>query len=57
MIRINEYAVYKGEGIISIGTVEEIAEELNIKKDTVRFYGTPSWIKRTTESARRLVKL
>lgn len=32
-----EYALYKGDNLLKIGTVEEIAEELGIKKETVSF--------------------
>lgn len=37
-----EYAVYKGEEILFIGTVSEIAEQFNVKKDTVWFWASPA---------------
>lgn len=37
-----EYVLYDGEDIASIGTMEEIAEEIGVKKETVKWYGTPS---------------
>lgn len=53
-----EYALYKGEDIIAIGTKKEIAEQLGIKEDTVRFYGTPTWKKRNKGSNHKiLIKL
>lgn len=51
------YALYKGDDLIIIGTIDEIANLLNIKKESVRFYKTPTYKKRTTENARRLVSL
>lgn len=54
---MKEYALYKKEEILAMGTLEEIAEELGIKRDSVAFYKTPTYIKRTTENARRLVKI
>ena len=52
-----EYAVYKGEEILAIGTLQEIAEELKVKVKSIKFYGTESYTKRTTDNARRLVCL
>ncbi len=53
-----EYALYKGDEIIAVGTKTQIAEKLGIKRESVRFYGTPSYIKRTSESnGRRLVEV
>lgn len=53
----HEYALYKGDDLIIIGTIDEIANLLNIQKESVRFYKTPTYKKRTTENARRLVSL
>ena len=53
-----EYALYKGDELIIIGTIKEIADYLGIKEDSVRFYNTPSYKKRTSErNSRRLIKL
>lgn len=43
---MKEYALYKGDEILSIGTIEEIAEEQKVKKRTVNFYKTPTYEKR-----------
>lgn len=37
-----EYALYKGENLLSIGTISEIAREMDIKENTVKFYLYPS---------------
>lgn len=50
------YSVYKNDCEIAFGTIEEIAKQLNVKVETVFFYGTPSWRKRSSENAKRLVK-
>lgn len=52
-----EYAIYKGEEIMAMGTIQEIANELKINKKSVMFYGTNTYKERTSESARRLVCL
>lgn len=54
---INVYSVYKGDKEIAFGTLEEIASKLRIKVDSVKFYATPTWINRTSDNARRLVKV
>lgn len=41
-----QYAVYRGDDLLAIGTAEEIAEKLGIKKKTVYFYASPSYKKR-----------
>jgi hypothetical protein len=53
----NIYSIYKGDKEIAFGTIEEIAAKLKIKVDSVLFYGTPTYINRTSENARRLVKV
>ena len=56
-----EYALYKGEVCLAIGTADEIAEQLKVKKETIWFYLTPSYYKRRKNSKkgdyRILIKL
>lgn len=35
------YVLYKGDDAIAIGTAKEIADKLNIKPATVRWYARP----------------
>lgn len=44
---INDYELYKGNQLVTFGTIRDIAEELGIEERTVRHYSTPSYIKRT----------
>lgn len=41
-----EVAVYKGEDIVAMGTVEKVAKELKVKQETVKWLTTPSAAKR-----------
>ena len=41
-----EYAVYKGEDLIAMGTARECAEQLGVKLETFRFYRTPKYKRR-----------
>lgn len=45
-----EYALYKGEELLHIGTLSEIAEKEGVKRDTIMFYGTPTYRKRRKNS-------
>lgn len=40
---MREYALYKGDEILSIGTIPEIAKELGVKRDTVAYYKTQAY--------------
>ncbi|WP_224771191.1 hypothetical protein [Metabacillus idriensis] len=46
---MKEYAVYKGEDILCIGTIKECAEFMNVLPDTIKFYMTPSYLKRVAK--------
>lgn len=56
-MQMKEYALYKGEEIIAMGTKYEIAEKLGVSPNTVAFYRSPTYARRTSESGRRLVEL
>lgn len=56
-MQVNEYALYKGEELLAMGTKREIAEQLGVPASTVSHYGTPVYARRTSENGRRLVKL
>ena len=41
-----EYALYKGEKLLHIGTIKDIAEAENVQRDTIAFYLTPTYKRR-----------
>lgn len=43
---MKEYALYKGDELLSIGTIQEISKEQNVKEKTVKFYKTRAYEKR-----------
>ena len=43
---MTEYAIYKGENLITTGTKEECAEKLGVKQETIVFWATPTNAKR-----------
>lgn len=57
-MQVKEYALYKGDKLLAMGTKREIAEQLGVSVHAVSCYGTPSYTKRTSEeNGRRLVEL
>lgn len=55
--KIKEYALYKDDELLALGTIKEIANELKILEQTVRTYMTPSYQKKIKGSGRVLVML
>ena len=43
---IFEYALYRGDEFITLGTVKELAEFMEVKEASVRFWTMPSYIAR-----------
>ena len=57
-MQMKEFALYKGDELLAMGTKREIAEKLGISVRSVTCYGTPSYARRTSEAhSRRLVEL
>lgn len=54
---MTEYALYKGEELLKIGTLDELAEFRKVKRETIFFYTTPTYRKRTTEKGIRVIRL
>lgn len=46
MKRRKEYALYKGDKFLDIGTRQELAEKFNVSIDTITFWATPANLKR-----------
>lgn len=56
-MRAKEFALYKGEELLAMGTKREIAKQLGVSASTVGYCGTPVYARRTSENGRRLVEL
>lgn len=58
MREAKEYALYKGEELLGMVTIRELAERFNVKITTLYYYRTPTYLRRTSnERGRRLVEL
>ena len=43
---MEEYALYKGEELLALGSIREIAKEMIVKEQTVVYYKTQAYINR-----------
>ena len=50
MKKIKEYALYKGDELLAIGTIKEIAKNQGVKERTILFYKMPTYLKRRKKS-------
>lgn len=54
----SEYALYKGDVLLDIGTLDELQEKYKVKRETLYFYQTPAHKRREKKgNLRVLVKL
>lgn len=53
MRKEKEYAIYKGEECLGIGTKKELAEQMKVSVKTISFYTTPTYKKRCEKSKNR----
>lgn len=44
---MKDYALYKGDKFIDLGSVKYLAKKMNVKEKTIKFYSTPTYQKRT----------
>lgn len=49
---VKEYAVYKKDELLFIGTIEECCKFFNVKKNTVVFWACPANIKQSETGVR-----
>lgn len=50
---MTEYALYKGENLLAIGTERQLARELGVKIETIKFYRSPAYAKRLAKRKKR----
>lgn len=48
----DEYALYKGDRIIAIGTADELAQRQGVTAETIRYYSTPAHCRRASGTNR-----
>ncbi|EMK8560146.1 hypothetical protein V9L40_002121 [Listeria monocytogenes] len=54
---MKEYALYKGDELLLIGTLTELADFKNVTRDTILLYTSASYRKRTKEQSWYVIKI
>ncbi|EHY8358269.1 hypothetical protein [Listeria seeligeri] len=54
---MTEYALYKGDDLLIIGTLTELADFKNVTRDTILLYTSASYRKRTKEQSWYVIKI
>lgn len=54
---MKEYALYKGEQMVAIGTINEIAAERGVKPATIKFYKYGAYQRRTKSEVNNRLQL
>ena len=57
MSKIKEYALYKGDRFIDIGTKEYLANLSNVRKETIEFYASPTQLKRNKDNGYVVIRI
>ena len=52
-----EYAIYKGDSFIDLGTAQELSERLGIKERTIKYYATNTHHNRTAQEGTIAIKI
>ena len=50
-----EYALYKGDEFIDLGTVTELAKRNGLSERTINFYSSPAYLKRIKKKDKCLI--
>lgn len=53
--KLREYALYKGEKFISVGTSVELASLWGVSPKTIRFWSTPYYRRKFKDDKNRLI--
>lgn len=51
------FALYKDDKFIDIGTKEYLANLLNVRKETIEFYASPTQLKRNKDNCYVVVRI
>lgn len=52
---MKEYALYKGDNLLGIGTKKELSKQFNLKIKTLSFYHTPANKKREKKGNKKIL--
>lgn len=49
------YALYKGDELLDVGTLRELAERRGVKEETIYYYSMPAYQRRGLRNENRLL--
>lgn len=49
------YAIYRKDKLLGMGSILELADKLNVKPQTIKKFGTPSYIKSVEDQENRTI--
>lgn len=55
--KLRQYALYRGDEFVDLGTAEYLAGLMGVKPETVRFLATPTYAKRRTEGCAIVIRI
>lgn len=57
MRKPREYALYKGDEFIDLGTIKEMSKRLGMAQNTLRFYSSPTQSKRIKSNGYIVIRI
>ena len=54
---MNDYALYKGDEFLDLGTIKYLSKKYHIAEKTLRYYGMPTGIKRAGKNGYIVIKI
>ena len=54
---INDYALYKGDEFIDLGTIKYLSKKYNLAEKTLRYYAMPTGRKRAGKNGYIVIKI
>ena len=54
---MNDYALYKGDKFIDLGTIKYLSKKYNLSEKTLRYYAMPTGIKRAGKNGYIVIKI
>jgi hypothetical protein len=57
--QLNDYAIYRGDEFIALGTIKELADFMGVKEASIRFWSYPSYLNRIKQyhNSLRVIKI
>ena len=54
---MNDYALYKGDKFLDLGTIKYLSKKYHIEEKTLRYYGMPTGINRAGKNGYIVIKI